>query len=54
MLEHAGDIYYKAGRHEKALEFWQKALEHFDDEADEPLQKEILIRKIRLKKYIKE
>ncbi len=54
MLEHAGDIYYKAGRHEKALEFWQKALEHFDDEADEPRQKEILIRKIKLKKYIKE
>ena len=54
MLEDAGDIYYKAGRHEKALEFWQKALEHFDDEADEPRQKEILIRKIKLKKYIKE
>jgi predicted negative regulator of RcsB-dependent stress response len=46
MLEHAGDIYYKAGHQDKALEFWQKALERFDNEASDAGNKELLIRKI--------
>ena len=54
MLEHAGDIYYKAGHQDKALEFWQKALERFDNEASDASNKELLIRKIKLKKYLSE
>ena len=54
MLEHAGDIYYKAGHLDKALEFWQKALERFDNEASDAGNKELLIRKIKLKKYLSE
>jgi tetratricopeptide (TPR) repeat protein len=54
MLEHAGDIYYKAGHQDKALEFWQKALERFDNEASDAGNKELLIRKIKLKKYLSE
>ena len=54
MLEHAGDIYYKAGHKDKALEFWQKALECFDDEASDAGNKELLIRKIKQKKYLSE
>ena len=54
MLEHAGDIYYKAGHQDKALEFWQKALERFDNEASDAGNKDLLIRKIKLKKYLSE
>lgn len=54
LLEHAGDIYYKAGHQDKALEFWQKALERFDNEASDAGNKELLIRKIKLKKYLSE
>ena len=54
ILEHAGDIYYKAGHQDKALEFWQKALERFDNEASDAGNKELLIRKIKLKKYLSE
>ena len=54
MLEHAGDIYYKAGHQDKALEFWQKALERFDNEASDAGNKELLIRKIKFKKYLSE
>ena len=54
MLEHAGDIYYKAGHQDKALEFWQKALERFDNDASDAGNKELLIRKIKLKKYLSE
>ncbi len=52
LLEHAGDIYYYAGEKEKALEFWQKALDRFDAESQSEEEKKILIRKIKLKKYI--
>lgn len=47
LLEHGGDIYYKAGEHEKALELWKKAaaLEH---------ESPVLEKKIRLKKYVAE
>ena len=52
LLEHAGDIYYYAGEKEKALGFWQKALDRFDAESQSEEEKKILIRKIKLKKYI--
>lgn len=53
MLEHAGDIYCQAGDKEKALEFWQKALDTYDDENDSNVDdKQVLIRKIKLKKYL--
>ena len=52
MLEHAGDIYYFAGDQAKALDFWQQALGRMT-EGDTPQQR-VLIRKIKLKKYLKE
>ena len=47
MLEHAGDIYFHAGAPEQALQFWQKALAKAPD-------RQVLIRKVKLKKYLKE
>ena len=47
MVEHAGDIYAMNGDIDKAVELWQQALK------EEP-EKQVLIRKIKLKKYIKE
>ena len=55
LLEHAGDIYYHAGEKQQALEFWQQALERASADSelkDDRLQ--TLIRKIKLKKYVKE
>ena len=54
MLEHAGDIYYMAGDHDKALELWQKALDNYDDSQVEGTDKQVLIRKIKLKRYLTE
>ncbi len=55
LLEHAGDIYYQAGDHDRALVFWQQALARADDSTElKGDRKELLIRKIRQKKYIKE
>lgn len=51
LFEHAGDIYYHVGEKEKALEYWQKALEQ-SDESDG--RQQILTRKIKLKKYLEE
>lgn len=48
VTEHCGDIYYMTGNVEKALEYWQKALEMDDNES------KTLERKIKLKKYIAE
>jgi len=48
IIEHAGDIYYKNGEPEKAISYWEKALE------GEPENRDLLVRKIREKKYIKE
>ena len=48
IIEHAGDIYYKNGEPEKAISYWEKALE------GEPENRDLLERKIREKKYIKE
>ncbi len=52
MLEHAGDIYYMAGEQEKALVFWQKAIDLWDEKQGDMTDKQVLIRKIKLKKYI--
>ena len=51
LFEHAGDIYYHVGEKEKALEYWQEALER-SDESDG--RQQILTRKIKLKKYLEE
>ena len=51
LFEHAGDIYYHVGDKEKALEYWQEALEQ-SDESDG--RQQILTRKIKLKKYLEE
>ncbi len=49
ITEHAGDIYMMAGKPEKALELWQKALEAADESDDNVA---LLRRKIQMKKYI--
>jgi tetratricopeptide (TPR) repeat protein len=55
LLEHAGDIYYQAGDTAQALTYWQQALERAEKEADNKNDRRpILIRKIKLKKYLKE
>ncbi len=55
LLEHAGDIYYLVGDKEQALTFWQQALERSSVKSEvKDDRKEILIRKIKLKKYLKE
>ena len=48
ITEHAGDIYYKNNEPDKALQFWQQALEAATEDDDSAL----LQRKIKLKKYI--
>ncbi len=55
LLEHAGDIYYQAGEKERALEFWKQSLDRATDETEiVGSRKQLLIRKIKLKKYLKE
>ena len=54
ILEHAGDIYYQVGEEDKAVSFWQQALDHSAQTKDGALREQILIRKIKLKKLIKE
>lgn len=46
MFHHAGDIHFKNGQHQVAVEFWRKALRLTED----PKQKTIIKRKIRNKK----
>ena len=46
ILEHAGDIYAKVGDMDKALDYWQQAREKGADS-------KVLIRKIKLRKYLK-
>lgn len=46
ILEHAGDIHAKVGEMDKALEFWRKARDNGNDS-------KVLIRKIKLRKYLK-
>lgn len=45
LLEHAGDIYYKCGEKEKALDFWRKARKAGEASP-------LLDSKIKLKKYV--
>ena len=47
VVEHCGDIYYMNGEHEKAIEYWQKALELGNES-------EVLKKKIKLKQYVQE
>ncbi len=55
LLEHAGDIYYQAGEPEKAIDLWKKSLERASDDSEiVGDRKRVLIRKIKLKKYLKE
>jgi tetratricopeptide (TPR) repeat protein len=55
LLEHAGDIYYHVGEKERAVEFWQKALELASEESEvKDDRRQVLIRKIKSKKYVKE
>ena len=55
LLEHAGDIYYHTGDKEQALVFWQKALDRASEGSEvRDDRRQILIRKIKLKKYLKE
>ena len=55
LLEHAGDIYYQAGDAAQALEYWRQALEQAEKDDDTKNDRRpILIRKIKLKKYLKE
>ena len=55
LLEHAGDIYYHAGDTEKAVAFWTLSLEKATDDSEiKGPRKQVLIRKIKLKKYLKE
>ena len=46
ILEHAGDIHAKVGDMEKALDYWQQARKKGADS-------KVLIRKIKLRKYLK-
>ena len=55
LLEHAGDIYYHVGEKERAVVLWQQALDKATDQSEiKGDRKRVLIRKIKLKKYLKE
>ena len=55
LLEHAGDIYYHTGDKEKAVTLWQQALDRASEKSEvKDDRRQILIRKIKLKKYLKE
>ncbi len=45
IIEHAGDIYAMCGDIEKAIEYWQKAIDQGGDSM-------LLSRKIKLRKYV--
>ena len=54
LLEHAGDIYYHTGEVEQAIRYWQQALERSSVKSEvKDDRKQILSRKIKLKKYLK-
>ena len=55
LLEHAGDIYYHTGDKEKAVVLWQQALDRASEKSEvKNDRRQVLIRKIKLKKYLKE
>ena len=47
IIEHAGDIYMMVSQPDKAVEYWERALEMDSENA-------LLQRKIKLRKYIDE
>jgi tetratricopeptide (TPR) repeat protein len=55
LLEHAGDIYYHCGDKEKAVALWQQALDRASENSEiKGDRRQVLIRKIKHKKYLKE
>lgn len=55
LLEHAGDIYFQVGEKEQALSYWQQALERSSQLSEvKDDRRQVLIRKIKLKKYLKQ
>lgn len=48
LFEHAGDIYYKCGDRDAAMDFWKKALKLSDDEE----QCATLKKKLKLKRWV--
>ena len=56
LLEHTGDIYYHVGDRAQALSYWQQALARASEAPQNGTEdrKQILTRKIKLKKYLKE
>ena len=55
LLEHAGDIYYHVGEREKAVSLWEQALAKASEKSEiKDNRRDVLIRKIKLKKYLKE
>lgn len=56
LLEHAGDIYFHVGDKERALLLWQQALDRIEADPKGKVddRRQILTRKIKLKKYLKE
>jgi tetratricopeptide (TPR) repeat protein len=51
LFEHAGDIYYHTGDVEQAVNYWREA---YDCTLDDDARKQLLERKIKHKKYVKE
>jgi hypothetical protein len=55
LLEHAVDIYYHCGDKEKAVALWQQALDRASENSEiKGDRRQVLIRKIKHKKYLKE
>jgi len=54
LLEHAGDIYYFSTDVEQAVSLWRQALERYDSQSASERERQVLIRKIKLRKYLKE
>ena len=54
LLEHAGDIYAKCGEMAQAVSYWEQSLAKASDDSEiKAERRELLIRKIKLKKYIR-
>ena len=54
MLEHAGDIYFHTGDTGQAVLLWEKALSKASDDSEiKEDRKQVLIRKIKQKKYLR-